>query len=152
MGRLREQMQQYLERAAPTRKGIMGIAAPHVSPTGGWQSYRAAYRELTPDLQDRTFVVLGTSHYGQPGKFGLTHKPFETPFGRTRIDQTLVAELEAQPASLVEYYCHAIEHSIEFQVVFLRPFTELMCAFFPFYAVHLEEVCMPADFRKMTST
>ena len=98
----------------------MGIAAPHVSPQGGWQSYRSAYKELTPDLRDRTFVVLGTSHYGQPGKFGLTRKPFETPFGRTRIDQALVAELEAQPASLAEDYCHAIEHSIEFQVIFLQ--------------------------------
>jgi AmmeMemoRadiSam system protein B len=120
IGPLRDLMQHYLDGAAPTRKGIMGIAAPHVSPQGGWQSYRAAYQELTPDLRDRTFVVLGTCHYGQPGKFGLTHKPFQTPFGKTRIDQTLVAELEAQPAALLEDYCHAIEHSIEFQVVFLQ--------------------------------
>jgi MEMO1 family protein len=117
---LRHRMQPYLEGAVRTRKGIMGIAAPHVSPSGGWQSYRAAYQELTPDLQDRMFVVLGTSHYGQPGKFGLTRKPFETPFGTTRIDQTLVVELAAQPAALAEDYCHAIEHSIEFQVIFLQ--------------------------------
>jgi MEMO1 family protein len=120
IGPLRDQMQQYLEGAAPSQQGVMGIAAPHVSPQGGWQSYRAAYKELTPDLRDRTFIVLGTSHYGQPGKFGLTRKPFETPFGRTRIDQTLVAELEAQPAALPEDYCHAVEHSIEFQVIFLQ--------------------------------
>jgi MEMO1 family protein len=120
IGPLRGLMQQYLDGAASTQKGIMGIAAPHISPQGGWQSYRAAYQELTPDLRDRTFVVLGTSHYGQPGKFGLTHKPFATPFGTTRIDQALVAELAAQPAALAEDYCHAIEHSIEFQVVFLQ--------------------------------
>ena len=65
-------------------------------------------------------MVLGTSHYGQPDKFGLTRKPFETPFGRTRIDQALVDELEAQPAALMEDYCHAVEHSIEFQVLFLQ--------------------------------
>ena len=120
IGPLRDLMQRYLDGAASTQKEIMGIAAPHVSPQGGWQSYRAAYQELTPDLRDRTFVVLGTSHYGPPGKFGLTHKPFATPLGRTRIDQALVAELEAQPAALAEDYCHAIEHSIEFQVVFLQ--------------------------------
>ena len=120
MGPLQDLMQQYLEGAASTHKGIMGIAAPHVSPQGGWQSYRAAYKELSPDLRDRTFMVLGTSHYGQPGKFGLTQKPFETPLGKTRIDQALVAELEAQPAALPEDYCHAIEHSIEFQVIFLQ--------------------------------
>ncbi len=119
-GPLRELMQRYLGGAASTQKGIMGIAAPHVSPQGGWQSYRAAYKELTPELGDRTFIVLGTSHHGQPDRFGLTRKPFETPWGRTSIDQALVAELESQPAALPEDYCHAVEHSIEFQLVFLQ--------------------------------
>jgi AmmeMemoRadiSam system protein B len=100
--------------------GVMAIAAPHVSPHGGWESYRAAYKELTPALRDRTFVVLGTSHYGQPNKFGLTRKPFETPFGTTTIDLAMVEELAVQPATLMEDYCHAVEHSIEFQVVFLQ--------------------------------
>jgi hypothetical protein len=120
IGPLRNLMQQYLDGAASTQAAVMGIAAPHVSPQGGWQSYRAAYKELRPELQDRTFVVLGTSHHGPPDTFGLTRKPFETPWGTTRTNQPLVAELEAQPAALVEDYCHAVEHSIEFQVVFLQ--------------------------------
>jgi hypothetical protein len=120
IGPLRNLMQQYLEGAASTQAAVMGIAAPHVSPQGGWQSYRSAYKELGPRLQDRTFVVLGTSHHGPPDTFGLTRKPFETPWGTTRTNQPLVAELEAQPAALVEDYCHAVEHSIEFQVVFLQ--------------------------------
>ena len=98
----------------------MGIAAPHVSPEGGWQSYRAAYQELTPAMRDRTFVVLGTSHYGQPNKFGLTRKPYETPFGQSIVNLALVDELATQPAALMEDYCHAVEHSIEFQVIFLQ--------------------------------
>jgi AmmeMemoRadiSam system protein B len=119
-GPLRDLMQQYLGGATSTEKGIVGIAAPHVSPQGGWQGYRAAYKELTPDLRDRTFIVLGTSHHGQPDRFGLMRKPFETPWGKTRTDQALVAELEAEPAALPEDYCHAVEHSIEFQVIFLQ--------------------------------
>jgi hypothetical protein len=117
---LRSVMQGYFEGAASTRQRVIGIAAPHVSPHGGWQSYRAAYQELTPALRDRTFVVLGTSHYGQPDMFGLTRKPLATPFGTTRVDSALVNELAAQPGVLLEDYCHAIEHSIEFQVVFLQ--------------------------------
>jgi AmmeMemoRadiSam system protein B len=117
---LRTVMQRYMGGAASAHKGLIGIAAPHVSPEGGWQSYRAAYQCLTPDLGDRTFVVLGTSHYGEPDKFGLTRKPFETPFGKTKTNDVLVAELARQPASLMEDYCHSIEHSIEFQVVFLQ--------------------------------
>jgi MEMO1 family protein len=120
IGPLRNVMEAYLGGGASTRAGVIGIAAPHISPHGGWQSYRAAYQELTPHLRDRTFIVLGTSHYGQPGKFGLTRKPFETPLGRTTIDDALVAELAAQPAALTEDYCHAVEHSIEFQVLFLQ--------------------------------
>jgi MEMO1 family protein len=120
IGPLRTVMQHYLQEAAPTQQGVIGIAAPHVSPEGGWQSYHAAYQELTPDLRDRTFVVLGTSHYGPPNRFGLTRKSFETPFGKTAIDHALVDELEGQPATLMEDYCHAVEHSIEFQVLFLQ--------------------------------
>ena len=102
--------------------GLVGIAAPHVSPEGGWQSYRAAYGMMAPQYKDRTFVVLGTSHYGEPERFGLTRKPFVTPLGETAVNVPLVDWLEqkAAPSIQMEDYCHAIEHSIEFQVLFLQ--------------------------------
>lgn len=102
----------------------IAIAAPHASPDGGWATYRAAYRSLPSkdDAGDRTFVVLGTSHYGAPDRFGLTRKAFITPYGETRTDAALVDELERlAPGSIrMEDYCHSVEHSIEFQVVFLQ--------------------------------
>ena len=70
-----------------------GIAAPHVSPEGGSASYAAAYRALDPADGERVFVVLGTSHYGEPDRFGLTRKPFATPFGATTTDGRLVSTL-----------------------------------------------------------
>src|SRR5438034_1269676 len=102
--------------------GVFAIAAPHVSPEGGYRSYAAAYRSLGASLRDRTFVVLGTSHYGEPEQFGLTRKPYATPFGETTIDGAFVDRLAraAGPAARMEDYCHAIEHSIEFQVLFLQ--------------------------------
>jgi MEMO1 family protein len=121
IGALQEVMRRYLDGEPKLdRHGTMAIAAPHASPEHAWQSYRAAYQWLTPDLRERTFVILGTSHYGEPDRFGLTRKPFETPFGQTQIDDRLVSELAEQPAALMEDYCHAVEHSIEFQVVFLQ--------------------------------
>ena len=98
------------------------IAAPHVSPYGGIDSYRAAYASLTPVDAEKTFVILGTSHYGQPDRFGLTRKAFVTPFGETGTNLALVDEIAraAGDGALMEDYCHAIEHSIEFQVVFLQ--------------------------------
>jgi AmmeMemoRadiSam system protein B len=100
----------------------MGIAAPHVSPEGGWKSYQAAYGALRPEYKDRTFVVLGTSHYGQPERFGMTRKPFVTPLGESAVDLRMVDTLvnDAPGAILMEDYCHSIEHSIEFQVLFLQ--------------------------------
>jgi AmmeMemoRadiSam system protein B len=103
---------------------MVGIAAPHASPEGGWESYRAAYQALpcVEEAADRTFVVLGTSHYGAPDRFGLTRKQFHTPFGVARTAQELVNELagSADGAIRMEDYCHAVEHSIEFQIVFLQ--------------------------------
>jgi AmmeMemoRadiSam system protein B len=104
------------------RKNLIGIAAPHVSPGGGFESYRAAYRLLNPFHKDRTFVILGTSHYGASERFGLTRKPYVTPWGESRTNVSLVDELtrRAPAAIATEDYCHAVEHSIEFQVLFLQ--------------------------------
>jgi hypothetical protein len=103
---------------------VLGVAAPHVSPGGGRNCYALTYRGLAafPALAKRTFVVLGTSHYGAPEKFGLTRKPFVTPLGTLAVDIELVDWLEQHGGEAIstEDYCHAIEHSIEFQCVFLQ--------------------------------
>jgi AmmeMemoRadiSam system protein B len=101
---------------------LAGLAAPHVSLDGGAACYRAAYGLLRPEHKDRIFVVLGTSHYGRAESFGLTRKPYRTPLGETLAAPELVAELETKggPAGVREDYCHAVEHSIEFQVLFLQ--------------------------------
>lgn len=121
---LRETLQSYMagERPAQEPGRLLAIAAPHASPFGAVDAYRAAYGALTPSDAERTFVILGTSHYGQPDCLGLTRKPFATPYGETITDTKLVDELASQlgPAALMEDYCHAIEHSIEFQVLFLQ--------------------------------
>jgi AmmeMemoRadiSam system protein B len=106
----------------PRHDRVLAIAAPHVSPFGGIDAYRAAYSALSPADAERTFVILGTSHYGHPDRLGLTRKPFLTPFGEAITDTKLVDEVarSAGAAAAMEDYCHAIEHSIEFQVVFLQ--------------------------------
>ena len=108
--------------AAPASGKAVAIAAPHVSPFGGVAAYRAAYSALRPEDAERTFVILGTSHYGAPDRFGVTRKPFVTPFGETLADNGLVDRFihDARDAVVLEDYCHAVEHSIEFQVVFLQ--------------------------------
>ena len=124
---LRETMQEYMTAdapAAPDGAGgkLFAIAAPHVSPEGGWQSYQSAYRMLGPEHRDRTFVILATSHYGEPDKFGLTRKPFRTPLGDCQTDTRLVDWLAQRGGGAVEMedYCHSFEHTVEFQTIFLQ--------------------------------
>jgi MEMO1 family protein len=114
---------EYLPEAlAASSAAPLAIAAPHVSPFGGVEAYRAAYQSLQPADAQRTFVILGTSHYGEPDRLGLTRKPFVTPFGEAATDTAIVDRLAAAAGdgAFMEDYCHAIEHSIEFQVVFLQ--------------------------------
>jgi len=121
---LRATLSRYMAAGAPAAAdgNLVGIAAPHVSPEGGIQAYRAAYASLQPEHRGRTFVILATSHFGEPGKFGLTRKNFATPYGEAQCDRRLVDWLEAHGGSGVEMedYCHSFEHTAEFQVVFLQ--------------------------------
>jgi AmmeMemoRadiSam system protein B len=122
---LRSTLGSYLSgapRSSQQRPNLVGIVAPHVSPAGGFGCYAAAYSALSADYKDRVFVILGTSHYGEPDRFGLTRKSFITPYGVAATAVELVDELASAggPAVKMEDYSHAIEHSIEFQVVFLQ--------------------------------
>jgi MEMO1 family protein len=122
-GELAGTLRGYLDGAGSNgNERVLGIAAPHVSPFGGVESYRAAYAALGPADAERTFVILGTSHYGQPDRLGLTRKSFATPFGEAVTDTALVDELAkgAGDAVTMEDYCHSFEHTIEFQIVFLQ--------------------------------
>jgi AmmeMemoRadiSam system protein B len=142
----------YLDGKAPANGArALAIAAPHVSPFGGIEAYRAAYRALTPADAERTFVILGTSHYGAPDHFGLTRKPFVSPLGQTMTDIGFIDQFSAAAgdAAVMEDYCHAVEHSIEFQVVFLQhlfgPQVRVVPILCGVYARSLYEGGMPDD-------
>jgi len=123
-GELRAKLDGYGAPAATaeTDGELLGIAAPHVSPDGGHASYAAAYRRLSAEHASKTFVILGTSHYGAAETFGLTRKPYQTPLGPVETDRAFVDRLAAAAPDSIEMedYCHATEHSIEFQSVFLQ--------------------------------
>jgi MEMO1 family protein len=110
--------------ASSLSSSTLGVTAPHVSPEGGRNCYAVTYRGLAtlPGVAERTFVVLGTSHYGAPEKFGLTRKAFTTPLGTLHVNLELVDWLEQHGGEAVsrEDYCFSMEHSIEFQCVFLQ--------------------------------
>jgi AmmeMemoRadiSam system protein B len=122
---LRGELDSYLARAtspAPRDDALIGIAAPHASPFGASRCYGEAYAAVGPHLADRTFVLLGTSHHGAPNRLGLTRKAFRTPLGDVPTDVARVDALltNGGAAMIDEDYAHAIEHALEFQVLFLQ--------------------------------
>jgi AmmeMemoRadiSam system protein B len=119
--------QWFLAAPGTGAKPVRAIASPHASPGAARRSYANAYSALARSIPrelaaDKTFVILGTSHYGEMDRLGTTRKDFETPVGRAPVNRQLLAELqEAGGAGVLEEdYFFSIEHSVEFQVVFLQ--------------------------------
>lgn len=121
----RRYLDQFLEGAEelPVAGGkLVGVAAPHVSYEGGWECYRDAFLALKEMGPERTYVILATSHYGPLERFGVTRKPYQTPLGETTPAMELLDEIAAiaGEALIEEDYCHTMEHSAEFHVLWLQ--------------------------------
>jgi AmmeMemoRadiSam system protein B len=116
--------------SGPTAALPRAIIAPHIDFARGGAAYAWAYKPLAeaatvPEL----VVVFGTDHVGAE-PFTLTRKHYETPFGRLHTDVDLVDALTRAVAARVgdvhaqalfrDEYHHRGEHSIEFQMIWLR--------------------------------
>jgi len=125
---LRVQFDQWFNAAPKLEaKPVRAIASPHASPGAASRSYAQAYAALAQSISkeqaaDKTFVILGTSHYGEMDCLGTTRKNFDTPVGRAEVNRSLLSELKRDGGAgvLDEDYFFSLEHSVEFQVVFLQ--------------------------------
>lgn len=109
----------------PRAGRIVGLVAPHIDPWRGAAGYGHAYGALRAALQPDadTFVVVGTSHAPMREPFALCRKAFDTPFGPVPADTESVDALAARAFGFDPYadqFNHKREHSLEFQVVFLK--------------------------------
>ena len=105
-----------------TDKPIKGIIAPHIDFQRGGSCYAWAYKELAESLNPDLFIVLGTVHHPTQNPFVLTRKDFETPLGRVETEKNIIEALEKKvPFDLFQdEIVQKAEHSIEFQVIFLK--------------------------------
>lgn len=104
------------------RKGTLrAVIAPHIDIRRGGRTFAVAYREVEKSGAD-TFVILGVDHQGMEGMFCATRKPFETPLGTIDTDADVLDALEegCGDGIFAQQSAHRMEHSIEFQAVFLK--------------------------------
>jgi len=105
-------------------KRLVGLVAPHIDPWRGAEGYGHAYDALAKSLAPEvdTFVVFGTSHAPMREHFALCKKAFDTPLGEVAADEDAIDAIakRAKFDPYADQLNHKREHSIEFQVVFLR--------------------------------
>lgn len=110
--------------ATPTPGRLVALVAPHIDPWRGARCYGHAYGALARALPDdvETFVLFGTSHAPMREPFALCRKAFATPLGRMEADLDAVDAIAgaADFDPYADQFNHKREHSLEFQVVFLR--------------------------------
>jgi AmmeMemoRadiSam system protein B len=111
--------------AAPAngeRAELRGVLSPHIDFQRGGPVYTYAYRELVEKSTADTFVILGVAHQYCRRRFALTCKDFETPLGVVPTDRAYVDRIASLAGRDLfdDELSHRIEHSIEFQVVFLQ--------------------------------
>jgi AmmeMemoRadiSam system protein B len=98
------------------------IVAPHIDFHRGGPAYAWAYKSLLETAGANLYIILGTSHCGGQTPYILTLKDFDTPLGVVETDGDFVRRLQEQCGDdcFVDEYLHRGEHSIEFQVLFLK--------------------------------
>lgn len=98
------------------------VVAPHIDFQRGGPAYAWAYKGLAESEGADLYVLLGTSHCGGENPFILTFKDFDTPLGPVETDKEFAQRLQnsCREDLLTDEFLHRSEHSLEFQVLFLK--------------------------------
>ncbi len=104
---------------------IPAIVAPHIDLNRGGGCFAHSYFELAKYGRQEgpiTFVVFGISHMASSHRFILTKKDFATPLGTVPANGDFIDRLAS--GTSIDFFkdelIHRTEHSIEFQVLFLK--------------------------------
>jgi len=107
------------EEKAATPKAVV---APHIDFHRGGPAYAWAYKTLVESGGADLYILLGTSHVSGETPYVLTLKDFVTPLGMVETDTGFVSRLQEKCSDdlFADEYLHRGEHSLEFQVLFLK--------------------------------
>ncbi len=109
------------ERSQSSFSDVRALIAPHIDIKTGRDVYAAAYREVR-GLTPKKILVLGVGHHLQNEFLSLSEKDYLTPLGRVKTDKIWVKRLKEIGKEVVVPHdiTHKMEHSIEFQLLFLQ--------------------------------
>jgi AmmeMemoRadiSam system protein B len=116
---------------------IVGILSPHIDYQRGGDVYAKVWKQASPLLQEvELAIILGTDHYGSPGKLTLTRQDYATPWGVLPTNQEVVdalADAFGPEDPFAEEIHHINEHSIELALVWLHHFlgSDTSCSLVP---------------------
>ncbi|MEA3470465.1 MAG: AmmeMemoRadiSam system protein B [Thermodesulfobacteriota bacterium] len=135
-----------LPRKGPdfTGRSIAGILAPHIDVAVAKSSYVSLYRHLK-GREYEIAVILGVNHQWQDGLYSVTEKNYVTPFGTLKAARDVVSELKARVPSgtlATNDFGHKMEHSIEFQTLFLSYFLKSSVPIVPILCGSIHEFIM----------
>jgi hypothetical protein len=105
---------------------ITGIVAPHIDIMVGSMTYIDLYRHVK-GKNYKLVIILGIDHQWNDGLYSVSGKNFITPFGTIKTDRDFISQLkERVPRGTLASndFGHRIEHSIEFQTIFLHYYLE----------------------------
>jgi len=104
------------------RTSPRGLVAPHIDIARGREGYSLAYSALAECEPADLYVVFGTGHHGPQNPVTGLSMDWETPLGTVATDHDFVDAVHGRlgPPHPLDLLLHRHEHSLEFQMLFLR--------------------------------
>jgi AmmeMemoRadiSam system protein B len=141
-----------IERTLPPDDGqdlkhICGILSPHIDIQVAQRTYVGTYRLLKGRSYDLV-IILGVNHNPQDGLYSLSEKNYLTPYGELPADRDLVRDLrEKLPKGTLssDDFGHKMEHSIEFQTLFIHHYLKNSTPIVPILCGSLHEFILGGE-------
>jgi hypothetical protein len=121
---------------------IKGIIVPHIDLQRGASCYFIGYKELSLNSRPDIFLILGVAHQKTDYPYILTKKSFQIPLGKIESDGEFINKLCSRYKHdlFQDEILHRTEHSIEFQLLFLKYLFRHEFRVVPILCGHFEQI------------
>lgn len=109
-----------LEKKDQSPESICALVVPHAGYFYSGAAAAAAYQAVIRKKVSRIFLLGPSHHIGFSGVAFPKANFFETPFGNLLVDEEVVAALRQEPHFIDQEEAHAVEHSLEMQLPFIK--------------------------------